>query len=110
MNPAQKLWTVVLAFFATLQVKANALVLKMLAQRAAILAKDTRGKVDLVDVILLGIGIFLISYLIPLGITAAINANTTGWDPTVKTLWTVLWPVMAVLFAIIYMVYSIKHD
>lgn len=101
MNPIKKVT-------AWLTAACYALLLKMTTSRAAILAKDRRGMVDIVDLILLGIGVFIIGYLIPLGITAAVNANTTGWDPTVKTIWTVFWPLMAVLFVVIFMVYSIK--
>jgi len=76
----------------------------MTAQRARVLAKNERGMIDVVELILLGVGIFVVGYLLPMGITTAINANTTGWDPTVKTLWTVFWPLMAVLVVVIYLV------
>lgn len=86
----------------------NTVLSRMMTSRAAILAKDRRGFIDVVDLILLGVGVFVIGYLLPLGISAAVNANTTGWDPTVKTLWTVFWPLMAVLVVVIYLVYKIK--
>lgn len=85
-----------------------ALLIDMVAKRATILAKDNRGMVDIVDLILLGIGVFIIAYLLPLGITAAVGANTTTWDPTLKTIWTVLFPVLAIFVVIIYFVYAIK--
>lgn len=89
--------------------KAFNIAFKMAQQRASILAKDNRGSVDVVDLILLGVGIFVISYLFPMGITAAVSANTDLWDPTLVTLWTVFWPLMSILAAVIYLIYKIKN-
>jgi len=43
------------------------------------------------------VGLFLAGVLMPIGLDKIYSANTTNWDSTVATIFTVLMPVLAVL-------------
>ena len=49
-----------------------------------------------------GVGLLVVAILLPIGIGQIAGANTTGWDPSVATVFTVLLPVLAVIGLVLY--------
>lgn len=47
--------------------------------------------------ITLAIAFLLGAILVPIGLSQVYAANTTGWDTTVKTIFTVLFPLLVVI-------------
>jgi len=54
-------------------------------------------KLDPRDAIIASIAVFLIAIVMPIGLSQIYSANTTGWDPAVKTIFTVLFPVLSII-------------
>ena len=57
---------------------------------------------NLDKIIGLAVGGLVLAILLPLAITEILGANTTGWNDSVSTVWTVLLPVLMVIAAILY--------
>jgi hypothetical protein len=51
---------------------------------------DTRGTGEMQKIIGLAIGLLIAASIIPVALTNVATANTSGWDPTAKTLWPLL--------------------
>lgn len=55
----------------------------------------------------LGVGLLVTAYILPDAIMAITEANTTGWNTGVSTMFTVLIPIVAVIGIVLYL---IKQD
>jgi len=51
----------------------------------------------------ISIGLFIAGYLLAEGIGAIYSANTTGWGNAVKTIFTVLLPLLGIIAIALYM-------
>ena len=69
---------------------------------------NKRGNIDISELIMLGVAFYIIAYILPLGISAVINANTDGWDPTLITIWSILFPALGVFVVILYLVREVQ--
>lgn len=47
--------------------------------------------------IIIGISLFVVAVVFPLAMTQVVDANTTGWNAGVTTLFTVLLPVLGIV-------------
>lgn len=46
---------------------------------------------------LLAIAFFVSAIVMPIGISEVANANTTGWNTAVTTVFTILFPILAII-------------
>jgi len=58
---------------------------------------DTRGQINIGTIIMLAIGFLLVAILTPIAMDQVVGANTTGWNAAVKTIFTVLLPILFVI-------------
>jgi len=49
------------------------------------------------SVILMGVAFFLLAVIFPIGMTQIVDANTTGWNAAVTTIFTILVPILAAI-------------
>lgn len=70
----------------------------------AIWNKKRSGKVHISALI---VEVFLASILLPAAIAAIVATNTTGWDSTASTFWTVYLPILLVVAVVIGIVYPV---
>jgi len=64
---------------------------------------NKRGDALLSKIVGISIGLFVAGYLLSEGISAIYSANTTGWGSAVKTIFTVLLPILGVIAIALYM-------
>jgi hypothetical protein len=57
---------------------------------APVMLKDKSGNINVEMVIEIAIGLFIAAILLPIALTQIFGANTTSWDSTTKTLFTIL--------------------
>ncbi|TDA25143.1 MAG: hypothetical protein DSO00_09030 [Archaeoglobi archaeon] len=70
-------------------------------------ASDQRGEMQ--KIIGLAIGLLIAASIVPVALTNLNTVNTTGWDPTAKTLWPLL-SIFGVLgVVLIFMKYVTKY-
>jgi hypothetical protein len=60
-------------------------------------AYSVDAKMTMSNVTSYAVGFFLVGILMPIGLEAIYASNTTGWDPTVKTVFQLLLPTLAVI-------------
>jgi len=58
---------------------------------------DTKGQINAATIVMLAIGFLLIAILTPIAMDQIVGANTTGWNAAVKTIFTVLLPILFVI-------------
>jgi len=58
---------------------------------------DTSGQIAAGTIVMLAIGFLLIAILTPIAMDQIVGANTTGWNAAVKTIFTVLLPILFVI-------------
>lgn len=58
---------------------------------------NKRGDVSVKDAVLLAVAFFVSAIVMPIGITEIANANTTGWNTAVTTVFTILFPILALI-------------
>ena len=56
------------------------------------------------SIILLAVGFLLAAILTPIAMEQITSANTTGWNAAVKTIFTVLLPILYIIGAALYFV------
>ena len=56
------------------------------------------------DIIELAVAVLIGAVTLPIGISQIYNANTTGWNSAVTTVFTVLFPLLAVLAIVLYLI------
>jgi len=61
-----------------------------------------RGDALLTKIVSVSIGLFVAGYLMAEGISAIYSTNTTGWGTAVKTMFTVLLPLLGVIAIALY--------
>jgi hypothetical protein len=59
--------------------------------------KDKRGAVTAATIVALAVGFLLVAILVPISMTQLVNANTTGWDTSVKTIFTTVLPILMIV-------------
>jgi len=64
--------------------------------------------VSIRDVILFAIGFVLVAIMTPIGMEQIVGANTTGWNASVKTIFTVLLPILYVIGAALVFIPNIR--
>lgn len=52
--------------------------------------------------IAIGVALLITAIVVPMGISQIMAENTSGWNPAVTTIFTVLLPVLAVLGIVLY--------
>jgi len=58
---------------------------------------EDRKAVSLSEIILLALGFFLTALLTPIAMEQLVGANTTGWNSAVKTIFTILLPILYIV-------------
>lgn len=58
---------------------------------------DTQAGMSAKSVILMGVAFFLLAVIFPIGMTQIVDANTTGWNAAVTTIFTILVPILAAI-------------
>ncbi|NIO36645.1 hypothetical protein GTO27_02970 [Candidatus Bathyarchaeota archaeon] len=61
-----------------------------------------RTEVNASTIVMLAVGFLLVAILTPIGMTEVIGANTTGWAASVKTIFTVLLPILYIIGIALY--------
>lgn len=61
------------------------------------LLKNKRGALTASTIIMLAVGFLLVAILTPIAMTELVGANTTGWQSSVKTIFTVLFPILYII-------------
>ena len=61
------------------------------------LLKNKRGAINASTIIMLAVGFLLVAILTPIAMTELVGANTTGWQASVKTIFTVLLPILYIV-------------
>ena len=61
-----------------------------------------RAGVNAGTITMLAVGFLLVAILTPIGMTEVIGANTTGWASSVKTIFTVLLPILYIIGVALY--------
>lgn len=61
------------------------------------LLKNKRGALTASTIIMLAVGFLLVAILTPIAMTELVGANTTGWQSSVKTIFTVLLPILYII-------------
>lgn len=59
--------------------------------------KNKRGQVTPGTIVMLAVGFLLVAILTPIAMTELVGANTTGWNTAVKTVFSVLLPVLYII-------------
>jgi len=59
--------------------------------------RSTRGSIDPSDAITMAISFFLAAVVLPIGIGEVYAANVTGWNASVKTIFQILFPILAIV-------------
>ncbi len=60
------------------------------------------AKVSAGDIVLLSVGFLLVAILTPIGMSEIVGANTTGWEASVKTIFSVLLPILYIIGVALY--------
>ena len=60
-------------------------------------SRDMRGEVSVKEAVLLAVAFFVSAIVMPIGITEIANSNTTGWNEAVITVFTILFPILALI-------------
>lgn len=58
---------------------------------------NVKGAMGYRSVIMIGVSLFVVGIVLPLGISEIANATTTNWDASVVTIFQTLLPVLAVI-------------
>ena len=61
-----------------------------------------RAGVNAGTIVMLAVGFLLVAILTPIGMTEVVGANTTGWASSVKTIFTVLLPILYIIGVALY--------
>ena len=65
---------------------------------------DLRKAVNAGTIVLLSVGFLLTAILTPIAMDEVVSANTTGWASSVKTIFTVLLPILYIIGVALYYV------
>lgn len=55
------------------------------------------ANISAATIIMLAVGFLLVAILTPIAMTELVGANTTGWQDSVKTIFTVLLPILYII-------------
>jgi len=77
--------------------------LEFLVAYITVFLENHKGDTLLGKIVGVSIGLFIAGYLLSEGISAMYSANTTGWGTAVKTIFTVLLPLLGVIAIGLYM-------
>lgn len=80
-----------------LQAKIGRMKMKTLSRIHPIRMNNTRGYPSASEVVLVTVGFLLTAILVPIGMNEIVGANTTGWAAAVKTIFTVLLPLLYII-------------
>jgi predicted membrane channel-forming protein YqfA (hemolysin III family) len=69
---------------------------------------DTKGSNEMQKIIGLAISLLIAASIMPVTLQNIAQANTTGWDPTAKTLWPLLSIFGVLAIVLIFMKYVTK--
>lgn len=61
-----------------------------------------RAAVNAGTIVMLAVGFLLVAILTPIGMTEIVGANVTGWATSVKTIFTVLLPILYIIGVALY--------
>ena len=61
--------------------------------------KNRKAAMTIGSVILLGVALVMLAYLMPIGLLAIADANTTGWSAAVISIFQIVLPLVAVIGA-----------
>lgn len=53
-------------------------------------------------IVMLAVGFLLVAILTPIAMTEIVGANTTGWEASVKTIFSVLLPILYIIGIALY--------
>lgn len=59
--------------------------------------KNKRAAVSASTIVSIAVGFLLVAILVPIAMQQVVNANTTGWDATVKTIFATLLPILIII-------------
>lgn len=71
--------------------------LKLVKEMFEKLRRNIKAGLSPRDAITMAISFFLAAVVLPIGLTEVYGANTTGWNAAVITIFTVLFPILAVV-------------
>ena len=54
-------------------------------------------KISASVIVMLAVGFLLVAILTPIAMTEIVGANTTGWEDSVKTIFSVLLPILYII-------------
>jgi len=66
------------------------------------LVSDVRGAISAGTIVTLAVGFLLVAILTPIAMNEIVGANTTGWQISVKTIFTVLLPILYIIGIALY--------
>ncbi len=67
---------------------------------------DQKAGMGVKSIILSAVGFLLVAILTPIGMDEIVGANTTGWETSVKTIFTILLPILYVIGVAIAFIHS----
>ena len=63
---------------------------------------DIRRAINAGTIVMLAVGFLLVAILTPIGMDEIVSANVTGWASSVKTIFTVLLPILYIIGVALY--------
>jgi len=64
--------------------------------------QDIRRGITAGTIVMLAVGFLLVAILTPIAMTEITGANTTGWEASVKTIFSVLLPILYIIGIALY--------